>query len=69
VWPVAMVAEAVGRSTGREPFVTRDGLRMARHKMYFSSAKAGRELGYRWRPVEDGLADAIRWFRAGGMCP
>ncbi len=69
VWPVAMVAEAVGRSTGREPFVTRDGLRMARHKMFFSSAKAERELGYRARPASDGLADAIRWFRAAGMCP
>jgi dihydroflavonol-4-reductase len=68
VWPVALVAEAVGRSTGREPFVTRDGLRMARHKMFFSSAKAERELGYSWRPAEEGLADAIAWFRAGGMC-
>ncbi|HUB95921.1 MAG TPA: hopanoid-associated sugar epimerase [Stellaceae bacterium] len=69
VWPVALVAEAVGRSTGREPFVTRDGLRMARHRMFFSSAKAERELGYRWRPAEAGLADAIQWFRAEGMCP
>jgi dihydroflavonol-4-reductase len=69
VWPVAVVAEAVGRSTGREPFVTRDGLRMARHKMFFSSAKAGRELGYCCRPAVEGLADAIAWFRAEGMCP
>jgi dihydroflavonol-4-reductase len=69
VWPVALVAEAVGRSTGREPFVTRDGLRMARHKMFFSSAKAERELGYSCRPAVEGLADAIAWFRAEGMCP
>jgi dihydroflavonol-4-reductase len=69
VWPVAVVAEAVGRTTGREPFVTLDGLRMAKKKMFFTSAKAERELGYRARPAADGLADAIAWFRAQGMCP
>jgi dihydroflavonol-4-reductase len=69
VWPIALVAEALGRLSGREPFVTLDGLRMARHKMYFSSAKAMRELGYAPRPAERGLADAIAWFRAAAMCP
>jgi dihydroflavonol-4-reductase len=34
--------------------------------MFFSSAKAERELGYRTRPAEAGLADAIAWFRANG---
>ena len=37
--------------TGAEPFTTRDGLRMARNRMFFSSAKAERELGYRPRPA------------------
>ncbi len=69
LWPVALVAEAAGRITGREPFVTLDGLRMARHKMYFSSEKAKRALGYAPRPAEQGLADAIAWFRQAGMCP
>jgi dihydroflavonol-4-reductase len=69
IWPIALVAEALGRMTGREPFVTLDGLRMARHKMFFSSAKAMGELGYAPRPAEQGLADAIAWFRAAGMCP
>jgi dihydroflavonol-4-reductase len=68
IWPIALVAEAFGRLTGREPFVTLDGLRMARHKMFFSSAKAMRELGYAPRPAEQGLADAVAWFRAAGMC-
>jgi len=67
VWPVAAVAEMVGRITGREPMVTFDGLRMARKKMFFSSAKAERELGYRARPVDLALADAIEWFRRQGM--
>jgi dihydroflavonol-4-reductase len=67
VWPVAAIAEAVGRVTGKEPLVTFDGLRMARKKMYFSAAKAERELGYRARPADEALADAVRWFRAAGM--
>ncbi len=69
IWPVALAAEAAGRITGREPFVTRDGLRMARHKMFFASAKASRELGYAPRPADAGLADAVAWFRQAGMCP
>jgi len=69
VWPVAVAAEAWGRTTGTEPFVTLDGLRMAKKKMFFSSAKAVQELGYRARPAGEGLAEAIAWFRAQGMCP
>jgi len=67
VWPVAAVAETMGRITGREPIVTFDGLRMARKKMFFSSAKAERELGYSARPVDQALASAIDWFRQQGM--
>jgi len=67
LWPVAAVAELWGRVTGKEPMTTFDGLRMARKKMYFSSAKAGRELGYHARPVEQALADAIEWFKTQGM--
>jgi dihydroflavonol-4-reductase len=35
--------------------------------MYFSAARAERELGYRARPADQALADAIQWFRAAGM--
>jgi dihydroflavonol-4-reductase len=69
VWPVALAAEAWGMATGNEPFVTLDGLRMAKKKMFFSSAKAKQELGYETRPAGEGLAEAIAWFRAQGMCP
>jgi len=69
LWPVAFFAEAWAHLSGREPFTTMDGLRMARHKMFFSSAKAKRELGYLPRPAAKGLADAIAWFRQAGMCP
>jgi dihydroflavonol-4-reductase len=34
--------------------------------MFFTSAKASRELGYRARPHAEGLRDAIGWFRDAG---
>ena len=64
--PLAFAAEAIAKLTRREPFVTRDGLRMARKHMFFSDAKARQELGYRSRPHVLALADAISWFRDAG---
>jgi dihydroflavonol-4-reductase len=34
--------------------------------MFFTSAKAERELGYRARPYQQALADAMTWFGANG---
>jgi dihydroflavonol-4-reductase len=64
--PVALGAELTARITGREPFVTRDGVRMSRKKMYFTSDKASRELGYAPQPARQAIADAVAWFRANG---
>lgn len=66
IYPIAYGAEAVARFTGREPFATVDGLRMAKYKMFFSSAKAECELSYRARPATDALAEAYRWFHDAG---
>ncbi len=66
VLPVAYVAELHARLTGRPTRITVEGVRMARKRMFFSSAKAARELGYRWRPPAQAVADALRWFRANG---
>ncbi len=66
VYPVALVEETLARLTGREPFATFDGLRMAKKKMFFSSTKAERALGYTHRPAVEGIADALAWFRAEG---
>jgi len=52
--------------TGREPFATVDGVRMARKHMYFSSAKAQQDLGYVSRPARAAIEDAIRWFKESG---
>ena len=69
IYPVAYVAEALARRTGREPFVTVDGLRMSKNRMFFTSAKAERELGYKARPYAEGIKDAIAWFRQAGRLP
>jgi dihydroflavonol-4-reductase len=66
ILPIAAGAELMARLTGREPFTTLDGVRMSRKKMYFSSAKAGRELGFAPRPAREAIADAIAWFAANG---
>jgi dihydroflavonol-4-reductase len=64
--PIAYAAEGVARFTGREPFVTLDGLRMSEHHMFFSAAKAERELGFSARPYREALADAVKWFTQAG---
>jgi dihydroflavonol-4-reductase len=66
LFPLAYAAEAVARLTGKEPFITVDALKMAKYRMFFSSAKAERELGYRARPYHEALIDALAWFRMSG---
>jgi dihydroflavonol-4-reductase len=41
-------------------------VRMSKKWMYFSSAKARRELGYSARPARAALEDAVRWYRDNG---
>jgi dihydroflavonol-4-reductase len=66
LYPIAYGAELLARLRGVEPFITSDGLRMARHHMFFDDSKARGELGYVSRPYVEGLADAIAWFRTHG---
>ncbi|MBF0354028.1 MAG: NAD-dependent epimerase/dehydratase family protein [Alphaproteobacteria bacterium] len=66
VMPVALVQEFWARQFGGEPMATLDGIRMAKKKMFFTSAKAERELGYRFRPARQAIADAVTWFKANG---
>jgi dihydroflavonol-4-reductase len=55
-----------GRIRGREPRATIDAVRMGRKKMFVSSAKAERELGWKRVPVDDALRRAADWFRDNG---
>jgi dihydroflavonol-4-reductase len=66
IFPIAYGAEAIAYFTGREPFVTTTGLKLAKDHMFFTSAKAERELGYKARPYGEAVAEAIAWFRRQG---
>lgn len=67
LYPLARMAEAAAVITKREPFVTVDGLNMSKYKMFFSSDRAKRELGYTARPYREALVDAVTWFRQAGV--
>ncbi|GAC1303129.1 MAG: NAD-dependent epimerase/dehydratase family protein [Steroidobacteraceae bacterium] len=66
VLPIAVLAEAFARVSGRPGRVTLEAVRMSRKRMFFSSRKATEELGYGWRPPALAFEDAVRWFRDHG---
>jgi len=67
---VALIAAcadaAYSRVTGREPRIPIEGVRIARHKMFVSDAKARKELGYQPGTVEAALERAVRWYVENG---
>ncbi|MGH7276289.1 MAG: hopanoid-associated sugar epimerase [Candidatus Rokuibacteriota bacterium] len=65
-WLAAASMEAAARVTGGTPKVPLTAVRMARKRMYFSAAKAVRELGLPQTDVRDALRDAAEWFSAHG---
>ncbi len=58
-----------GKIRGREPRATVEAVRMGQKKMFASSAKAQRELGFRIVPVYPALRAAIEWFQSHGYAP
>jgi dihydroflavonol-4-reductase len=65
-WVAAAAMEGASRLTGRPPRVALTAVRMARKRMYFSPAKAVRELGLPQTPTDEALRDAVDWFVARG---
>jgi len=64
-YAAGLVDETVsGRLLGREPRATVETVRMGKKKMWASSAKAERELGWKLVPADDALRRAVDWFRA-----
>ena len=62
----AHVDETIARVTGKPPRAPLAGVRMAKYKMWFSPAKAIRELGLPQTPPRQALSDAVEWFRTNG---
>jgi dihydroflavonol-4-reductase len=50
-----------------EPRATYRSMRYAQRCAFFSNAKAKRELGLPFRPLEESVRRAVDWFRAQGM--
>jgi dihydroflavonol-4-reductase len=65
-WCGAACMETVARLTGGAPRVPLTAVRMARKRMYFSPAKAVRELGLPQTDVRVALREAVEWFAAHG---
>lgn len=63
-----MCSTGWAKITGSEPRAPLDGVRMARKKMFVSSDKARREIGFEPAPVDGALERAIDWFRGNGYC-
>lgn len=62
-----LVDEAItGGILRREPRATVDTVRMGKKKMFASSGKAERELGWKIVPVDGALRRAVEWFRSNG---
>jgi len=59
----------IGRILRGEPRATLGEVRMARKKMFASSARAQEELGFRVVPVYPAMRAAIAWFRDHGYAP
>jgi dihydroflavonol-4-reductase len=61
-WCAAACSEGFARLTGGVPKVPLNAVRMARKRMYFSPAKAIRDLGLPQTDVRDAVRDAVEWF-------
>jgi dihydroflavonol-4-reductase len=67
-WSLALIAGYLdnffmGSILRREPMIPLEGVRMARYKMYVSSERARKELGYNPEPAEKALHDAVEYFQ------
>lgn len=64
----AAASTAAGRVMGREPGIPLEAALMSTKRMFFSPAKAVRELGLPRSPVQDALARAVDYFIRCNCC-
>lgn len=67
-YAAGVVSTGWARLTGHPPRAPLDAVRMARKKMFVSTEKAQRELGFAPGPVDTALGRAVAWFQANGYC-
>jgi dihydroflavonol-4-reductase len=61
---VAYASTAFSRLIGREPGITIEGVKIARHMMFVDCSRSQRELGFRAGSVAAALERAVRWYEA-----
>ncbi len=67
-YAAGVVTTGWARVTGHPPRAPLDAVRMAKKKMFVSTEKARRELGFAPGPVDAALGRAVEWFQANGYC-
>ncbi len=65
----AWLGEALARLTGAKVLITREGVRVLHARIRLDSSKAARELGARFRPIDETLRDVVAWYRAQPVAP
>ena len=61
--------KAWARLRGTTPQLTLDLVEIYKHDWAYDSSRAERELGYRGRPLADGLATTVAWLKESGQWP
>ena len=64
---LAALLERPGLWLRWKPPATPDEVAVGSRYLYFSNARAVAELGFRVRPVQETLADAVGWYRQTGI--
>jgi dihydroflavonol-4-reductase len=59
--------EVQSRLTNEPPLLARTFFEFTLKPAYFTNDKAKRELGASFRPIDESVRDAVRWFREHGM--
>ena len=55
--------EQLARLTGHPPTFTRGVAETYRHHWAYDSSKAFNELGYRWKPLEEGMREVVEYLK------
>ena len=58
--------QMLSRVTGKAPVTSASWVRVGSHYSWWDSTKARQELGLGQRPLEESIADAIKWFETNG---
>jgi dihydroflavonol-4-reductase len=64
---LATVMEFVARLRGTASLIDRESVRTLQNRSTHNSAKAQRELGVTYRPIEDTLYDTVAWYAGNGF--